>query len=256
MTEPLSQHFLTDPVALRRLVEAARLAPGESVLDLGAGEGSITALLSEAVGPQGKVIALELDASLAAHLRSLRLPNVDIVQGDALQLALPRCDAVVSNLPFHAAAALVLRLLDTAFGRALLVLPRELAERLTAAPGSERYGRLTVQVALRANVQRRFDVGPLAFTPPPRVLATVVEVRPRAFPAGVDAATLDALLAAAWASKGRTLRHGLAPLAAQLKLSSGTITEALRARDWEGKKPGELTPHDYAELALALRGLA
>lgn len=249
---PLGQHFLVDAEALDHLVAAARLADGERVLDVGAGQGAIAERLCAAVGPRGRVVAIEVDPRLAAALRAKRLANLDVVEGDALTLPLPRCDAVVANPPFRIAAPLLLRLLDAGFGRALLVLPRELADRALAPPRTGRYGKLTVQLALRASVQRLFDVPPRAFDPPPRVRASVVRLEPRALPPGLDLAVLDAVLDAAWASRHRTLRHGLAPLAAELRISSGAITEALRARGWAAAKPEHLSPGDYADLARAL----
>lgn len=250
--QDLGQHFLVDPEALDRLVAAAELAEGETVLDVGAGPGAITERCAAAVGPGGRVVAVEVDPGLVQGLRARRLRGVEVVEGDALTLPLPRCDAVVANPPFRIAAPLLLRLLDAGFGRAALVLPRELADRLLATPRTERYGKLTVQVALRAWSKRRFDLPPGAFDPPPRIRATVVRFAPRPLPAGLDLAVLDAVLDAAWASRQRTLRHGLAPLAARLRLSSGHITEVLRARGWSAAKPEELSPKDWADLARAL----
>lgn len=249
---PLGQHFLVDAEALDRLVAAAQLREGERVLDVGAGRGAIAERLCAAVGPRGRVVAVEVDPALAAALRAKGLANLEVVEGDALALALPRCDAVVANPPFRIAAPLLLRLLDAGFGRAVLVLPRELADRALAPPRTERYGKLTVQLALRAKVQRLFDVPPRAFDPPPRVRASVLRLEPRALPAGLDLAVLDAVLDAAWASRHRTLRHGLAPLAAALRISSGQVTEALRARGWSAAKPEQLSAADYADLARAL----
>lgn len=249
---PLGQHFLRDPDALARLLDAAALAQGEVVLDLGAGDGSITRLAAGAVGPRGRVVAVELDPALAARLRAMTLRNVAVVEGDVLAVPLPRADAVVANPPFQVAAPLVQRLLAADVGRLVLVLPGELVERLTARPGHERYGRLTVAVGLRARAARLFDVPPRAFEPPPRVRAGVVRLVPSPLPAGVDAGVLDAVLAAAWASKHRTLRHGLAPLAAGLRISSGRVTEVLQDRGWSAARPGDLSPKDYADLARAL----
>lgn len=251
--QDLGQHFLVDAEALDRLVAAAELQPGETVLDLGAGPGAIAERCAAAVAPRGKVLAVEVDPSLAAALRHRRLPGVEVVEGDAMALALPRVDAVVANPPFRVAAPLLLRLLDAGCGRALLVLPRELVDRLLAPPRTERYGKLSVQVAVRARVKRLFDVPPRAFDPPPRVRASVVRLDPKPPPAGLDLGLLDRVLDAAWASRHRTLRHGLAPLAAELRLSSGRITEALRARDWAAAKPEALGPKDWADLARALQ---
>jgi 16S rRNA (adenine1518-N6/adenine1519-N6)-dimethyltransferase len=249
---PLGQHFLVDGAIVDRLVALAEPAPGEVALDVGAGPGAIALRLAAAVGPQGRVVAVELDGVLAQRLRATAPPHVEVVEGDALALPLPEADLCAANLPFQVAAPLLLRLLDAGVGRMALVVPRELADRLLAARGSARYGRLTVQVALRAKVRRAFDVPPVAFAPPPRVPTCVVRVDPRAPPRGLALERLDELLEHAWASRQRTLRHGLAPLANAWRISSGAITEALRARGWEQATPGDLAPADFAALVRDL----
>jgi 16S rRNA (adenine1518-N6/adenine1519-N6)-dimethyltransferase len=246
----LGQHPLRDARLVARIVRAARLRPGESVLDVGAGAGALTLPCARAVQPGGEVQAIELDPALAARLRAARVPGVRVVQGDALALPLPRCDAVVANPPFRIAAPLLLRLLDAGFGRAVLVLPRELAERLRAARGAERYGRLSVQVQARAAVEELFPAPRAAFAPPPRVPCSVVRLAPRA--PGCDPALLDLVLEHAWASKARTLRHALAPLPPALRVSSGMLSALLDARGWSSARPADLDPDDYEELARAL----
>lgn len=253
MDEDLGQHFLTDPAEVERPLAAASPREGERALDIGAGEGALTLPLARAVGTAGRVVAVEVDEAFAARLRERAGANVQVVRGDALQARLPASDVVVANPPFRIAAPLLLRLLEVGFQRALLVVPRELADRLLAPPRSERYGRLTVQVAVRAAVRRLYDLPRGAFTPPPRVRTSVVRVEPRRAPAGLDLAVLDAVLEAAWESKERTLRHGLAALAPRLSTSSGRVTEALRAHGWEAARPADLAPRDWAELARALQ---
>jgi len=249
---PLSQHFLADAATVRKLLAAAEVAPGETALDLGAGDGAIALPLTEAVGPRGACVAIELDPRLAAALRARAPPHLTVLEADALQAALPAADVVVANPPFRIAAPLVLRLLDAPLDRAVLVLPEELADRLTAKAGDARYGRLTVQAQLRAGVVRCFGIPRRAFAPPPGVPCAAVRLDPHGLPDGLDADVLEALLEAAFASARRTLRHGLAPLAAKLRVPSGTITEALRARGWEQRRPAELAPRDYAALAEGL----
>jgi 16S rRNA (adenine1518-N6/adenine1519-N6)-dimethyltransferase len=253
MAADLGQHFLVDEGAVAQLVAAARLQPGEVVLDVGAGEGVLTRRLAEAVRPGGRVVAVELDPALAARLRAQRLRGVEVVEGDALQVPLPEpLDAVVANPPFRVLSPLLARLLGAGPGRLLLVVPREFAGRVLARPGTERYGRLTVQLALRAEAERVADLPRRAFAPPPEVPASILRLVPRGLPPGVEPEVLDAVLEAAWASKRRTLRHGLGTLGPALRISSGAITEALRRRGWERRLPGQLGPRDYAALAAEL----
>ncbi|MGQ0536883.1 MAG: ribosomal RNA small subunit methyltransferase A [Methanobacteriota archaeon] len=248
----LGQNFLVSDGAVAQLIEGAGLSPGERVLDVGAGEGAITRAAADAVGRRGRVFAVEFDPKLADAVRTLRLPNVEVIEGDALTLPLPRVDAVVANPPFRVAAPILLRLVDARIPRILLVVPRELSDRLTARVGSERYGRLTVRVRMFADVARLFSVPRSAFHPRPDVPCAVVRLLPKAVPAGPPKDLLERLLAAAWDSKHRTLRHGLAPLAAELRVSSGSITAILRERGWEGMRANEIAPMDYYGLGEAL----
>ncbi|MHB8634600.1 MAG: rRNA adenine N-6-methyltransferase family protein [Thermoplasmatota archaeon] len=243
------QHFLAAPGVVRRLVAEAALRRGESVLDVGSGEGVLTRALAQAVAP-GRVTAIENDPRLAAGLRAERLPGVTVLDGDALQVPLPEIDAVVSNPPFRIAAPMLLRLLEHGFGRALLVLPRELAERLVAAPGSPRYGRLTVQVAARAATDLLYPVPRRAFRPPPTVACAVVRVTPTV--GGDVPPTLEILLQTAWMQPRRTNRHALAPLARTLGVPPMAVTEALRRADVEGQTPFDTSPEAFVQAAQDL----
>lgn len=231
------------------MVDAAALASGETALDVGAGQGAIAA---EAAARGAKVVAIEVDPVLAAGLRA-RNVALEVVEGDALVVPLPRVDAVVSNPPFKVAAPIVLRLLDVGFGRAVLVLPAELVERLLARPGGERYGRLTVQVAARATATPLFRLKRRDLDPPPEVDVAVVRLAPRPAP-GADLTLLDVLLAHAFESRRRKLRHGLGRVATELRISSGRVTEALRATDSEDALPGDLDVEQWLDLARRVSG--
>jgi 16S rRNA A1518/A1519 N6-dimethyltransferase RsmA/KsgA/DIM1 with predicted DNA glycosylase/AP lyase activity len=136
-TRERGAHFLTSKAALDRIVAAAALKPGESALDVGAGGGSLTRRVAAAVQPGGSVLAVEREHDLVDALRRMEWPGTQVVQGDALRVGLPaRIDAVVANPPYRILPALLRRLLAHGFGRAVLVMPDELAQRLTAQPGS------------------------------------------------------------------------------------------------------------------------
>jgi 16S rRNA (adenine1518-N6/adenine1519-N6)-dimethyltransferase len=253
-TRAAGAHFLTaSPEVVGRMVAAAGLAPGMQVLDVGAGMGAVTEAVAAALQPGGSVLAVERDEGLAHRLRERALPGVRVVQGDALAVRLPRpIDAVVANPPFRILPALLRRLLDHGFGRAVLVMPQELADRLTAEPGAEAYGRLTVQVALRARTRVLFPLRRKDFDPPPSVACCVAEVRPKAADPALDLAVLEEVLEAAWAEKARALRHSLAPLAAALSVPPATITAALAQTTAAGRPATEVSPWEFGEVAKAI----
>jgi 16S rRNA (adenine1518-N6/adenine1519-N6)-dimethyltransferase len=252
-TRSKGAHFLSAKPALDKVVAAAKLKPGESALDVGAGGGSITRRVAAAVQPGGAVMAVEKEHDLVAALREMDWPGTTVVQGDALRVGLPaRIDAVVANPPYRILPALLRRLLEHGFGRAVLVMPEELAQRLTAQPGSEEYGKLTVQMALRAKSTLLFGLKRSDFDPPPQVASVVVQVTPKAPPAGLDWDLLDTVLDAAWAAKRKTLRHSLAPLSEGLGVPPQVVSEALEESATRDKTALEAAPWEYAKLALAL----
>ena len=237
-----------DSVWVKRLVEAAALKPGETVLDIGAGYGALTKPSLAAVRPGGKVVAVEKVRHPADVLRRLR--DVEVVHGDALQVPLPRCDAVVANPPFRILAPLVMRLLDAGFGRAVLVVPDEMARRLAAKPKEEDYGRLTVQVGVRAKVGRLFAIPPSAFDPRPGVACAALLLQPRQDPTAPP--LLDAVLEAAWDQRQRTLRHSLAPLAQRLGLPPQDVSDAVDLVQGRERTALEVSPYEYGAVARLL----
>jgi 16S rRNA (adenine1518-N6/adenine1519-N6)-dimethyltransferase len=252
-TRSKGAHFLAAKPALDRVVAAAALKPGESVLDVGAGGGSITRRVAAAVQPGGSVMAVEREHDLVEALRQMDWPGTTVVQGDALRVGLPaRIDAVVANPPYRILPALLRRLLEHGFGRAVLVMPEELARRLTAQPGGDDYGKLTVQMALRAKTALLFPLKRSDFDPPPRVASVVVQVTPKTPPAGLDWDLLDIVLDAAWEGRRRTLRHSLAPLAETLGVAPQVVSQALEESATRERTATEAAPWEYAKLALAL----
>ena len=186
MTPRLSQHFLHDPNVAARIADSLQAPPGARVVEIGPGRGALTEPL---LARGHRVLAIELDANLAAGLRR-RWPEggrLTVVEGDALEVPLPAggpSDAiwVVGNLPYAVTSPLLFRILeqidDAAVRGMVFMIQREVAERLAADPGTKAYGALTVGVRLRADVEILFDVGAGAFQPPPGVVSTVVRLIP------------------------------------------------------------------------------
>lgn len=256
-TRARGAHYLqADGPVVRRLVEAAALRPGETVLDAGAGLGAITQPLCQAVAPGGQVLAVEQKVDLADRLKANHLwPGLRVIAGDVLAVRLPDpLDAVVANPPYRILPALLRRLLAHGFGRAVLVVPEELARRLTAQPKGEDYGKLTVQVASRAKCELLFPVSRRSFDPPPAVASAAVRIVPKAASAteGLDDAMLDAVLDAAWEGRARTLRHALAPLAASLRLPPQDISDAVAMVKGEQRRFADVSPWEFTVLARHL----
>jgi len=177
----LGQHFLSDPAILARIADAALVEPGEVVLEIGPGQGTLT---RELAARAGRVVAIEADRHLAEALRvQPPAPNVEVVAGDALKVPWPRADVVCGNIPYRITSPLIERALRAPRPRRIVFLvQREVADRLGAAPGSRDYGALSAGVRLVADVERLFSVRAGAFRPPPRVQSALVRITPRAVP--------------------------------------------------------------------------
>lgn len=208
----LGQHFLIDLNLMRKLVEAAELVPEDTVLEVGAGTGSLTELLLEA---GVRVVAVEVDRGLQGVLRARlgRHPRLTLVQADALggkhrvnALVLrvlreqaPRPGGackLVANLPYQIATPLLLDLLrgEPACARLVCTIQKEVGERLAARPRTEAYGVVSVVVQTLAQVRPLAIVPPAAFWPRPKVESVMVEIRPRP-PGEVEVADIAGFVA-------------------------------------------------------------
>src|SRR5215510_12959006 len=167
------QHFLVSPIILAGILRLAETTPDDVVVEIGAGTGILTEALA---GRVGRLLALELDRDLIAPLRQrfADKPQVEIVHADALTFdfdLLPAPVKVVANLPYGTAVAILTRLLKqrSRLRCAVIMLQREVAERLYARPGTKAYGSLTLLTQWYATVEKGFHVPPSAFAPPPKV---------------------------------------------------------------------------------------
>ncbi|MBI4970199.1 MAG: 16S rRNA (adenine(1518)-N(6)/adenine(1519)-N(6))-dimethyltransferase RsmA [Rhodospirillales bacterium] len=249
----LGQNFLLDLNLTAKIARAAGDLSRGTTIEIGPGPGGLTRALLEA-GAQ--VIAIEKDArcqdalaEIAAHYPG----RLEVIGGDALALdaaslgEAPR--RIVANLPYNVATPLLigwLRRID-AFESLTLMFQREVAERLTASPGTHAYGRLSVIAQWRAQVKRLFDIAPRAFTPPPKVVSSVVQFRPRADAPEAEFALLERVTAAAFGQRRKMLRASLKSLgdAAGLLAEAG-LEPTARAE--------EIPIEGFCALARALAG--
>jgi 16S rRNA (adenine1518-N6/adenine1519-N6)-dimethyltransferase len=219
----LGQNFLLDLNLTARIARAAGPLAGVSVVEIGPGPGGLTrALLA---GGARRVIAVERDERALAALAEIatRYPGrLDIVAGDALDFDVrPHLDGgparVVANLPYNIATALLVGWLTHEpwppwYDRLVLMFQREVAERITAAPATENYGRLAVLAGWRSEARILFDVAASAFVPPPKVTSSLIEVVPRAAPLPCDARALQRITQAAFGQRRKMLRQSLKSL--------------------------------------------
>jgi 16S rRNA (adenine1518-N6/adenine1519-N6)-dimethyltransferase len=171
----LGQHFLSDPRILGRIADALDPVPGETVLEIGPGKGSLTrVLLARAL----KVVAIEKDRKLAEGLA-----GVDVICGDALRVEWPRGVKVIGNIPYYITSPLIEKALSPPPRKCVVFLVQaEVADRLAAPPGGKTYGALSVGVQAVCRVEKLFEVAPGAFKPPPKVRSAVVRLTPLGAP--------------------------------------------------------------------------
>lgn len=226
-SKSLGQNFVVDPNTIRKVVTVSGVGPGDRVLEIGAGAGSLTLGLAAAAG---HVTAIEFDRALHPVLaRTLEgVPNVEVVHADATKLDWSSVDAgaLVANLPYNIATPLVLDALAGAPSlRTMTVMTqREAGERLAAGPGSKTYGHVSVVVAFYASAAIAAPISRKVFYPEPNVDSVLVRIERRE-PPGVDPARLFALTRAAFSQRRKTLRGTLGGVVPD----PGRVPDALRA---------------------------
>lgn len=173
----LGQNFCIDDDVLRRLIGYSSLCEDDIVLEVGAGLGFLTKLLSETAK---HVIAVEVDPHLVMALRDELedRENVELIEGDVLKTKLPEFNKVVANPPYSISSSLIFKLLKRNFESAVLTLQRDLAERLVAREGSRDYGRLTVMTHYKADTEILEYLPKKTFYPPPDVESAIVRIKP------------------------------------------------------------------------------
>jgi 16S rRNA (adenine1518-N6/adenine1519-N6)-dimethyltransferase len=250
------QHFLASGATAERIVAAARLSPGDTVLEIGPGDGALTRPLLAA---RARVLAVEIDPkraeSLSAELAGR--PGIAIVRGDALEktlaswlseAGLPAPAVLVANLPYNLATPILTRALEEreAVSRIVATVQREVAERFVARPGSDAYGYLSVRAAAFAQGRILFDIPPGAFRPRPKVTSSVLELTPLPHPLPADVRERALRLASlGFRSRRKTLPNALAAVAQRSVLEGALSAIGKGARS----RAEELSFEDYVALS-------
>jgi 16S rRNA (adenine1518-N6/adenine1519-N6)-dimethyltransferase len=230
------QHFLTDQTVIADIVAAIRPQAGDAMVEIGPGLGAITAPLSAVLR---HLHVIEIDRDIAARLRQDYPPGrLSVHTGDVLEFdfsALPQALRVVGNLPYNISTPLLFHLARYA-GRILdmhFMLQKEVVERMVAPPGGRDYGRLSVMLQYRFDMDLLLEVAPGAFSPRPQVDSAVVRLLPRA-PAQLTAVTeigLAEVVRRAFAQRRKTLRNSLAGLLQTGDYAALGIAPGLRAEN-------------------------
>ena len=250
----LGQNFLVDQQAIRRIVAAAGDCSNRTVIEIGPGKGAIT---RELAAKAEHLVALEVDPELAARLSStfdpaaagqagsnVRIETIDVLSFDFMAAAADTGQrlVVVGNLPYYITSPILLKLAENceALDRAVLMVQREVADRVTAAPGSRDYGLLTVTVQLHGPVERLFTLPPRAFSPPPEVHSTVFRWRfaPRFQELDADRDRFLSFLRQVFAFKRKTLANNLKAAG----FGAETITSVLHSSGIDEKARAEALP--------------
>ncbi|HUS25548.1 MAG TPA: 16S rRNA (adenine(1518)-N(6)/adenine(1519)-N(6))-dimethyltransferase RsmA [Candidatus Binatia bacterium] len=242
------QHFLHDPGVIARIVRILAPRPGQPLVEIGPGLGALTVPVLEAAGA---LRAVELDRDVIPRLqqRCAGKGALDVLQADALKVDFRALAAgtklrLFGNLPYNISTPLLFHLLDHsgAIEDMHFMLQKEVVDRMTAAPGSPDYGRLTVMLGARAQAEALFTVGAGAFSPPPKVESAMVRLRPRPASYAIpDFARFEEVVRRAFGQRRKTLANALKGVLDPESIRRAGVDPGVRAE--------ELAPEQFAALA-------
>ncbi len=255
----LGQHFLRDPNTIRKIAAALEAPADAPVVEIGPGTGALT---EELLRLYPDLTAIELDERAVAHLRET-VPGLDVRQQDVLETDWPALAEekeqklwVIGNLPYYITSPILFSLLDARqhLRRAVVMMQKEVAERLVAVPRTKAYGILSVQVQLLARPMLLFEVSRHVFHPKPDVTSAVVALDfhhgsgpgQAGPPLGIDGALLRRTVRTAFGQRRKTLRNSLKPITSE--------TGCAVPEDLAGLRPEALEPAAFVGLARSIFG--
>ncbi len=242
------QHFLTDGAMIESIIDAIAPEAGDAMVEIGPGLGAMTLPLLARIQP---LTVIELDRDLAARLR--KRGDLEVIESDVLKVDFAAVAAskgkklrVVGNLPYNISTPILFHLLgfvDQVVDHHFM-LQKEVVDRMAASPGSKDYGRLSVMLQWRYDIESVLDVPPECFDPPPRVDSAIVRMIPLAQPPVLDSTLLEQMVAAAFSQRRKLLRHSLGVWLAQ--------------RGFQGhfdlqRRAEEVPVHEFVALAQQLQ---
>ena len=259
----LGQHFLRDQRTIHRIIEALAPKSDETIVEIGPGTGALTSVLVERAG---RLIAVEFDNKLTPLLneRFGSLTNFKLLMADALTVDLcaeilpARSARLVANLPYNISTAILQRLIAqrACFEEMVLMLQREVVERLLAPAGTTDRGFISVLVEAYCEAEKLFDVAPGAFRPPPKVWSSVMRLKPRIKTEIADDALLWQVVSAGFAQKRKTilnnLRHASGRLQEALKRNGGASIVLCKANVELKRRAETLTLEEWGKIVQAI----
>lgn len=235
------QHFLTQPNTIAKIINAFACQPNEPLLEIGPGRGALTKPLLQAGHP---VTAIEIDRDVIAYLQStLSQYPLDIIAQDILKVDLAsiiptgHSMKVIGNLPYNISTPILFHLLESQahITSMIFMLQKEVVDRLAATPGNKHYGRLSVMVQRACRVEALFDIPPTAFSPPPKVMSTMVRLSPyhdqSPYPALLSTPLFADVVRLAFGQRRKTLRNALKTLINDEQWSQCHIDASERAEN-------------------------
>jgi len=245
----LGQNFAVDSALLERMISYASIHKEEVVLEVGAGLGFLTRLLSSRCK---RVVAVEVDPKLIKILREQfrGFQNVDVIEGDVLRVSVPPFNKVVSTPPYSISSPLLFWLLEKRFDCAVMTFQKEFAERLAAPVGSKDYGRLTVNTYYRAEVELLDYVPRNMFYPPPDVDSMVVRLKPRKqAPFSVeDEEAFFELVQTVFTQRNKKVRNAVVPFLERRGIVGENAMKLADFLPFHDKRVRELAPEDLGAL--------
>ncbi len=242
------QHFLVDGSVIHRIVDGIDPRAGQALVEIGPGRGALTFALLERVPA---LTVIELDRDLAARLR--KTPGLEVVEADVLAVDFSSLAPaggsgklrVVGNLPYNISTPILFHLLEAVdrIEDQHFMLQKEVVERIAAAPGGKDYGRLSVMLQWRYEIESWLDVPPESFDPPPRVESAMLRMTPRAAPAAIDPLLLREIVTSAFSQRRKLLRHTLGRWLEERGAKVSLDTQ---------RRAEEVPVKDYLELAAAV----
>ncbi len=249
------QHFLVNSNLLKREIEYAELRSFDTVLEIGAGLGTLTVALAEKAK---RVFAIENDQNLLRVLadKLSSFNNVEIISGDALKLEFPPVQKIVSNIPYSISSPLTFKILSAQYEKAVLTYQLEFAERLIAKPGTKNYGRITVGVYYKAEAKILEKIPRTAFYPPPKVASAIVLLKPKPPPfKPLNEETFFEIVRFLFMHPNKKAKHGVRFYLKNKKNKDFKFIETESFSEILEKRVRRLTPIEINEIANTLIGL-
>ncbi|MBM93512.1 MAG: 16S rRNA (adenine(1518)-N(6)/adenine(1519)-N(6))-dimethyltransferase [Legionellales bacterium] len=230
----LSQNFLTDPGVIQSIIDAVALNMNQPLLEIGPGRGALTQVLLE-LNPESFTV-IEIDRRLAQSLHARYGDRVQVICDDILKIDIEALNPgnhgiqVVGNLPYHLSTPILIQCLEALdhIESMYFMLQKEVAERISAAPGSKQYGRLSVRTQVVCEAQLGLIIPPEAFDPKPKVESAMIHLRPHPTIPPIQFESLDRLLIEAFSKRRKQLGNALKPLLTVPEIESTGVDPSLR----------------------------